>query len=205
MHVHCLLQMHGIENYAGGSVAHDIFVPRDDASRATRILMEDARKRRYLILFRESQMTQSPVPESRWQQVIIDRPYAAALQGSLRTFPPDIERTLRHSSIVATSNRSPTLAGVRFLRRDYLNCIGQSRPAYEVEVELVRTTPGKRNASSIRFQVWNEGREIRLMGRMDTSEGNSDATAAPEGSRSHPVQEQTSQHESRVHHGPVVP
>lgn len=161
MHVHGLLSSYGIENQnIGGSRLYGIIIPKKDINNAKKILIEDARKRKYGIIIDDYENTCEKSTD--WGKETINNFYTKVLEDAKYSPLTIWGKVIREEEIREAAKKFPYLSFLKYRKREYLNREGETKIGYEIEIHLTLTD--KKGKNVLYFQAWDDGNGIKFTG-----------------------------------------
>lgn len=164
-HVQSLLKRHGIECLIEGSVVYGVSVPKKNYDRAVEVLKEDLKIHRYSItLHAEGNDIKYTIPEKMWRKSTPKKTHQELIGLELYGPTTDIGALLRSPEMRKEIVTFPHVVCIKSLERRYLNPGGKERIGHEFDIELAVKPGEKIGGKRLRFQVWNNGKQVQLVG-----------------------------------------
>ena len=164
-HVRSLLKSHGIECIIEGSVDYGVSVPAKDYTQAVKILEEDLKIHHYdITLHAEGKDFKYAIPKKMWRESAPKKNHRELI--GLPSYKPttDIGALLRSDEVCKEITTFPYVVRIKSLERKYLNSSGKASTGHEFEIELAVKSDEQIGGKRLRFQVWDNGRQIRSLG-----------------------------------------
>jgi hypothetical protein len=163
--VQSLLKRHGIECLIEGSVVYGVSVPKKNYDRAVEVLKEDLKIHRYSItLHAEGNDIKYTIPEKMWRKSTPKKTHQELIGLELYGPTTDIGALLRSPEMRKEIVTFPHVVCIKSLERRYLNPGGKERIGHEFDIELAVKPGEKIGGKRLRFQVWNNGKQVQLVG-----------------------------------------
>lgn len=164
-HVRSLLKSHGIECTIEGSVEYGVSVPGKDYTQAVTILKEDLKIHHYdITLHAEGKDITYAVPGKMWRESAPKKNHRELI--GLPSYKPatDIGALLRSDEVCKEIAAFPYVVRIKSLERKYFDSNGKVSTGHEFEIELAVNPDEQTGGKCLRFQVWDNGKQIRSLG-----------------------------------------
>jgi hypothetical protein len=171
-HVRSLLKSHGIECTIEGSVDYGVSVPGKDYTQAVTILKQDLKIHRYNITIHAGgKDIKHAIPGKMWRDSAPKMNYQELIGLALYKPATDIGALLRSDEVCKEITTFPHVVRIKSLERKYLNSSGKTNIGHEFEIELAVKSGEQIGGKRLRFQVWDNGRQIRSLGSNEWRQG----------------------------------
>ncbi len=160
IHVKNLLESSGIESVIEGSIVYGVFVPKERAEAAKKLLRTDAKERGYWLEFGEKD----------YQEAVKATPKQIRLPISELLAQPDyakdkaLGRFLRSKELSAELHDYPFVESLAIRRREYLAAKGKTEIGYEVGVVLYAKASDDSKGCEYGYQFFAQGGEVVFQG-----------------------------------------
>ncbi|HDZ22257.1 hypothetical protein LCGC14_0274960 [marine sediment metagenome] len=171
-HLRSLLSARGIDCGLGGSRAYAVTVPEADHSEAIKVIKEDLRQRKYNItLHTGGEDLTFSIPDSDWQTSEPGRLHADLLSDDDFAAATDIGALLRSPEVMADVLAFPYVVRIKSLQREYLDSEQNVRIGHQFEIELAVKADEEIGGKRLRFQVWDQGKQLQHLGSNEWGHG----------------------------------
>ena len=177
IHISNLLWSHGIDSAIVGSVIYAIKVLPARAAEATKLLRDDAPKRRYQVWLAETNEIVGVAPEPK--ELVSRSAVATVLKQPEFSPKTTLGRFLRSKDITRHIAKYPFIISLRVVERQYLATTTDIQVGYNVDLDLQKSLRDRDDDFGGTYHVYDAGKCIKSLGSHEGTFGKQEQTPKP--------------------------